>query len=55
MKFLKFENVHLFCILTGWSVGKPEYTSCEVYSLHTRCTHSEVELRKCCLGQSEKS
>jgi hypothetical protein len=22
---------------------------------HTRCTHSEVELRKCCLGQSEKS
>jgi hypothetical protein len=20
-----------------------------------RCTHSEVELRKCCLGQSEKS
>ena len=22
---------------------------------HARCTHSEVELRKCCLGQSEKS
>jgi hypothetical protein len=26
-----------------------------VYSLHTRYTHSEVELRKCCLGQSAKS
>ena len=26
-----------------------------MYSLHARCTHSEVELRKCCLGQSEKS
>jgi len=36
-------------------VGKPEYTSREVYSLHARYTHSEVELRKCCLGQSEKS
>ena len=36
-------------------MGKPKYTSREVYSLHTRCTHSEVELRKCCLGQSEKS
>ena len=23
--------------------------------LNARCTHSEVELRKCCLGQSEKS
>jgi hypothetical protein len=23
--------------------------------MHARCTHSEVELRKCCLGQSEKS
>jgi hypothetical protein len=22
---------------------------------HARCTHSEVELRKCCLGHSEKS
>jgi len=22
---------------------------------HAMCTHSEVELRKCCLGQSEKS
>ena len=22
---------------------------------HARCTHSEVELRKCCLGQSENS
>ena len=30
-------------------------TACEVYSLHTRYTHSEVELRKCCLGQSAKS
>ena len=39
----------------GWSLGKPEYTSREVYSLHARCTHSEVELRKWCLGQSEKS
>jgi hypothetical protein len=26
-----------------------------VYSLHARYTHSEVELRKCCLGQSAKS
>ena len=26
-----------------------------MYSLHARYTHSEVELRKCCLGQSEKS
>ena len=26
-----------------------------VYSLHTRYTHSEVELRKCWLGQSAKS
>ena len=33
---------------------KPEYTSREVYSLHARYTHSEVELRKCCLGQSAK-
>ena len=30
-------------------------TAREVYSLHAKCTHSEVELRKCCLGQSEKS
>ena len=34
---------------------KPEYTSREVYSLHERCSHSELELRKCCLGQSAKS
>ena len=43
--------------LTSWLWlvgGKPEYTSREVYSLHARFTHSEVELRKCCLGQSEK-
>ena len=26
-----------------------------MYSLHARYTHSEVELRKCCLGQSAKS
>jgi hypothetical protein len=42
-------------LVSGWPVGKPVYTSREVYSLYARCTHSEVELRKCCLGQSEKS
>jgi hypothetical protein len=30
----EFENVHLFLLLYfGWSVGKPKYTSHEVYSL----------------------
>ena len=51
-------------IVSGWTTlkhridknrHKPEYTSREVYSLHVRYTHSEVELRKCCLGQSPKS
>ena len=30
-------------------------TAREICSLHARYTHSEVELRKCCLGQSAKS
>jgi hypothetical protein len=61
LKILKFYEIFAIWLadwkwnlVSGWSVGKPEYTPRELYSLHARCTHSEVELRKCCLGQSEK-
>ena len=48
---------------TGSNIPHARCTHCmrgiltvrEVYSLHARYTHSEVELRKCCLGQSAKS
>jgi hypothetical protein len=43
-KFITFKNRH-----------KLEYTSRDVYSLNARHAYSEVELRKCCLGQSAKS
>ena len=44
----EFGNFTFFCILT--LVGR--WASPNIP--HARCTHSEVELRKCCLGQSEK-
>ena len=58
LKYLKFFEIFeilnlkmftFFCILT--LVGR--WASPNIP--HAGCTHSEVELRKCCLGQSEKS
>lgn len=63
-----FENKKIFCNLEIfgklWNLVRHNFIGQHILALvgqrpipnipHGRCTHSEVELRKCCLGQSEK-
>ena len=46
MQFDWSTQLDIFALVGGWA--SPNIP-------HTRCTHSEVELRKCSLGQSEIS